>query len=271
LERDSVKPVSFDYVAASALPEALSLLADERDATVLAGGQSLVPMLNLRLAAPRLLVDINGISGLDEITVDGGAVRIGALARQRAVESSAELGRACPLLTEAARLIAHPAIRSRGTVGGSLAHADPRAELPVALLALDARLHCRTASAKRSIGAADFLRGPFMTALEPGELLCTVEIPAVPDGARMAFVERAATHGAFAQAGAAVVLAGRVHAAIALLGAGPGPIRAHAAERAWLEGAAPREVAMLAGAVASEPHRAALLTALTTRALEVAR
>ena len=215
--------------------------------------------------------EIRSLSELDEITVRDGAVRIGALARQRAVESSAELYRACPLLREAARLIAHPAIRSRGTVGGSVAHADPRAELPVALLALDARLHCRTAAANRSIGAADFLRGPFITALEPGELLCWVEIPAVPAGARMAFVERAATHGAFAQAGAAVVLAGRVHAAIALLGAGPGPVRARAAERAWLEGAGPDEVALLAGAVASEGHRGALLTALTRRALEASR
>ena len=266
-----MKPVSFDYMAPNALPEALSLLAAEPDATVLAGGQSLVPMLNLRLATPRLLVDINGVSELDGIAVQDGSVRIGALARQHAVEYSAELDRACPLLTQAARLIAHPAIRSRGTVGGSLAHADPRAELPAALLALDATMQCRTASAQRSIGAADFLRGPFMTVLEPAELLCSVEIPAVPEGARMAFVERSATHGAFAHAGAAVVLAGRVHAAIALLGAGPGPVRARAAERAWLEGAGPDEVALLAGAVASEGHRGALLTALTRRALEAAR
>jgi aerobic carbon-monoxide dehydrogenase medium subunit len=266
-----MKPARFDYAAPGNLSETLSLLDREQDATVLAGGQSLLPLLNLRLATPRLVVDINRLDELDRVDAQQGSLKVGALTRLRAIEFSAVAKQHCRLLAETAALIASAAVRSRGTVGGSVAHADPRAELPTALVALDAVFCLRTAGGDRRVPARDFFRGAMLTALAPGELLCSVEIPALPDGARTAFLERRVTHGAFAQAGVAVVLSSGVHAAIAVLGAGPVPIRARAAERAWLDGADPSEVAGLAGALASDEHRAAQLCALTSRALEVAR
>jgi aerobic carbon-monoxide dehydrogenase medium subunit len=266
-----MKPVRFDYVVPSSLSETLSLLEAEPDATVLAGGQSLVPMLNLRLATPTLLVDINGVDELDGVDAHDGSLTVGALTRLRVIEFSAVTKQHCRLLAETAPLIATAAVRSRGTVGGSIAHADPRAELPSVLVALDAVFCLRNARGERHLPARDFFRGPMLTVLEPGELLCSVQIPALPDGARTAFLERCITTGAFAQAGVAVVLSPAVHASIVVLGAEPVPIRAAAAERAWLDGADPSEVALLAGALASDEHRAAQLCTLASRALEVAR
>jgi CO/xanthine dehydrogenase FAD-binding subunit len=266
-----MKPARFDYVAPRSLSETLSLLEAEQDATVLAGGQSLLPMVNLRLAAPRLVVDINGLEELDGVDAHERSLKVGALTRLRVIEYGAEAKQHCRLLAQAAPLIATAAIRNRGTVGGSIAHADPRAELPTALLALDAVFCLRTAGGERLVAAKDFFRGPMLTALAPGELLCSVEIPAVPDGARTAFLERCLTNGAFAQAGVAVVLSPGVRAAIAVLGAGPVPLRAEAAERAWLDGADPSEVGLLAGGLARDEHGAAQLCALASRALEVAR
>jgi carbon-monoxide dehydrogenase medium subunit len=267
----AVKPARFDYVAPGSLSEALALLDRERDATVLAGGQSLLPMLNLRLAAPRLVVDINGLDELEGVDAHEGSLTVGALTRLRAIEHSATAKQHCRLLAQTAPLIATAAIRNRGTVGGSIAHADPRAELPAALLALDAVFCLRSEGGERHVPAKDFFRGPMLTALAAGELLCSVMIPALPDGARTAFVERCVTNGAFAQAGVAVVLAPGTHAAIAVLGAGPVPIRAEAAERAWLDGAGRGEVGRLAGGLATDEHRVAQLGALASRALEVAR
>lgn len=263
-----MKPARFDYAAPGGLREALMLLERERDATVLAGGQSLVPMLNLRLARPRLVLDINRLAELDGVSVNGGSVTVGALTRLRVIERSDLVRRACPLLADAAALIATPAVRTRGTIGGSVAHADPRAELPAALLALGAVFRCADAAGERSIPAQEFFLGPMMTALRPGELLYSVDVPALPEGARTCFVERRVTHAAFAQAGVAVVLAPGVHPAIGVLGAGPVALRASSAERAWLDGADSLEVAELVGGLTSDKHRAALLCALTLDALE---
>jgi aerobic carbon-monoxide dehydrogenase medium subunit len=266
-----MKPARFDYVAPGSISETLSVLEREQDATVLAGGQSLLPMLNLRLAAPRLVVDINRLDELDGVDAREGSLRIGALTRLRAIEYSAVARQHCRLLAETAPLIASAAVRNRGTVGGSIAHADPRAELPTALLALDAVFGLRSAGGERLVPAGQFFRGTMLTALEPGELLCSIEIPELPDEARTVFLERRVTTGAFAQAGVAAVLTPGVHAAIAVLGARPVPIRAEAAERAWLDGADPTEVARLAGALSSDEHRAAQLCVLTSRALQIAR
>ena len=176
------------------------------------------------------------------------------------------------------RLVAHPAIRSRGTVGGSVAHADPRAELPVALTALDARFRVASVRGSRWVPASEFFRGPLMSALADDELLLEIEVPPVPPGAGAAFVEHARTHGDFAIAGVAVVHAPGEHAAIALLGAGPVPVRAVDAERALVDGADAASVAELAGALAGGPevpgrrlaggeYQRALMTELVRRAI----
>jgi CO/xanthine dehydrogenase FAD-binding subunit len=173
-----------------------------------------------------------------------------------------------PLLTQALGHVGHSATRSRGTIGGSVAHADPKAELPVALTALDARFHLLSRAGARTLTASELFAGPFITALREAELLVEIEVPAPPPGARMAFAEHARTHGDFAVAGVAVVLAPGVHAAVALLGAGAVPVRAGAAERALLEGADAGLAAALATAEVGDDYRRALLTTLLERALE---
>jgi CO/xanthine dehydrogenase FAD-binding subunit len=262
-----MKPAPFDYAAPATVSEALALL--DEDSRPLAGGQSLVPMLNFRLARPARLVDLERTAGLDRLAVELDVLRIGAMARQAAVERSPLVAQHWPLLRQALRLVGHPQIRSRGTVGGSVAHADPKAELPVALTALDARFHVRSTTGARTLAAGELFRGPLMTALEPDELLVEIEVAAPPPGARTAFVEHARTHGDFAVAGAAVVLAPG-HTAIALLGAASVPIRATEAESALAGGASAAEAAQLAAADVSDPYRRALLTALTERAIVAA-
>ena len=265
-----MKPAPFAYVAPSTIAAALGALGE--DAKPLAGGQSLVPLLNFRLARPETLVDLNGIAELAYLRRSEGTLRIGALTRQVTIERSAVVAEGWPLLAQAVRHIAHPAIRNRGTVGGSVAHADPAAELPVALTALDARFHVRSAArGTRTIAAADLFLAPLMTALEPDELLVEIEVPPPPAGARSAFVEHARTHGDFAVAGAAVVRAGREHAAVALLGAGPTPVRAPDAEHALRHGASAAEAAAIAGAGLDDDYRRALTTELVRRALEEAQ
>jgi CO/xanthine dehydrogenase FAD-binding subunit len=263
-----VKPAPFDYRAPASVDEALPLLA--LDSTVLAGGQSLVPLLNLRLARPELVVDINRIAELDYVRADDGPLRIGALTRQAALERSDLVRRRWPLLHKAVRFVGHHQIRSRGTVGGSVAHADPAAELPAALIALRARLHLRSPGGARAVEVSDFFLGPLHTAREPNELLVEIEVPEQPEGAGSGFAEYARTHGDFATAGAAALAAPGGHAAIALLGAGPVPARAEAAERALAGGAGPREAAALAAQHVEDEHRRALCTELTRRAIEEA-
>jgi carbon-monoxide dehydrogenase medium subunit len=198
----------FDYRAPTTVEEALDALAEApEDTSLLAGGQSLVPMLNMRLARPALVVDLNRVRGLDEVTVDDrGTVRIGAMVRQRELEVSALVRERLPVLTEAADQIAHVAIRTRGTVGGSLVHADPAAELPTVMAALRGRMHLRRRGGERTVEASDFFVAPLMSAVEPGELLVGIEIDALPAGTGWAFDEVARTHGAFALVGVAALL-----------------------------------------------------------------
>jgi CO/xanthine dehydrogenase FAD-binding subunit len=231
-----VKPAPFAYEAPETLEEAVALLAVEgEEVRPLAGGQSLVPLLNFRLARPDRLVDLNGVGELAYLRRDGDVLRIGALARSGELVRSADAAASWPLLVEAARLVGHPQIRARGTVCGSVAHADPAAELPVALAAFDARFHVRSARGARTLSAGELFVSFFTTALEPDELLVEVEVPAPPPRTGGAFVEHARTHGDFALAGAAAVVtldeAGRCAGArLALLAAGPTPVRALAAE-----------------------------------------
>jgi CO/xanthine dehydrogenase FAD-binding subunit len=261
-----VKPAAFEYEAPTSVDEALDLLAEHGDdAKVLAGGQSLVPLLNFRLARPARLVDINRIGALADLTRADGRLRIGALTRTATLERSPLVAEHWPILREAVRYAGHPQIRSRGTVGGSVAHADPAAELPTVLTALDARFHVRSKRGERTLGADELFVGFLTTALAPDEIVVSVEVPPVPRGS--AFVEYARVHGDFALAGAAVTA--RV---VALLGAGATPQRAPAAERALIEGADAREVAELAGAAADVPAaRRALLRDVVRRAVTLAR
>jgi CO/xanthine dehydrogenase FAD-binding subunit len=201
-----VKPAPFEYFAPATLDEALELLAVP-DSRVLAGGQSLVPLLNFRLARPARLVDINGVAELGLLRRVGGVLHIGATVRQAALERAELVARHWPLLAQAVRHVGHAATRSRGTVCGSVAHADPRAELPVALAALGARFHLRAQTGTRVLTAEQLFQGPLTTAIADGELLSEIEVPPLPAGARTGFAELARTHGAFADAAVAVIQA----------------------------------------------------------------
>ena len=204
-----MRPAPFDYVAPRTVEEALDLLARHGDeAKLLAGGQSLVPMMNMRLVRPAIVVDLNRVAALGALRENAGGLRLGALVRQHALERDGRVARAAPLLAEAAPLIGHLQTRARGTVGGSLVHADPAAELPACMIALDAVFHLRSARATRTCRADDFFRGVLTTALEPDELLAEVELPG-PAAPRTGhgFAEVARRHGDFALAGACAVLA----------------------------------------------------------------
>jgi CO/xanthine dehydrogenase FAD-binding subunit len=258
-----VKPSSFAYQAPHSLEDALALIGE--DARPLAGGQSLVPMMNFRLANPAVLVDLNGVTELGYTRAGAGGIRIGAMTRQ-----SAAIDRGWSLLAQAARCVGHRAIRARGTIGGSIAHADPAAEFPAALLALGASYRVASVRGERLVPAASFAVGPFQTVLEPDELLIAIELPPFPVGARTAFLEHARTHGDFATAAVGVLLTPEV-CAISLVGAGSVPVRAGAAERAVLDGASDLEAAELAGALVPDEYRSALITELVRRALAEAR
>jgi aerobic carbon-monoxide dehydrogenase medium subunit len=190
--------------------------------------------------------------------------------RQAALERSTVAAEGWPLLVDAVRQVAHPQIRSRGTVGGSVAHADPAAELPAALLALDARFVIRSRAGSRAVEASEMFLGPLTTALGDDELLVEIEVPELPRGAGMAFVEYARTHGDFAIAGVAAVVTPGQSAGIALLAAGPVPRRAPEAEAALLNGAPPAEVGALAAAEIEPDPRRALFAELVRRAVEKA-
>ncbi len=203
-----MKPAPFDYFAPNSLEEALEQLqAAGWDGKVLAGGQSLVPVMNFRLAQPGVLVDLNRIPGLDGIEVDpAGNLRLGAMVRHARLEKDPTVARVAPLLTAAVPWIAHPQIRNRGTLGGSLAHADPAAELPAVMVALRARFRLRSAHGDRWVDADDFFVGLFATALEPGEILVEVLVPAASPGDRVAFLEVARRSGDYALVGVATTL-----------------------------------------------------------------
>jgi len=272
-----VKPAPFAYEEPRSVEEALDLLARYGDeAKVLAGGQSLIPLLNFRLARPERLVDVNRIDELAYIRRQNGVLHIGALARIASLERSPLAAARWPLLVEAARLVGHAQIRSRGTVGGSVAHADPAAELPAALTALSASFHTASQRGSRTLAAEEFFVTHLTTALEPDELLVQITVPPLPSRSGAAILEHARVHGDFALGGAAVVVAlaedgSCARASIALLAAGPRPQRAAAAEEALVRGQADlAEAAELAASESSlSGHRRALAAELTRRALTV--
>lgn len=283
-----MKPPPFDYARAESVDEAVALLArHDGGAKLLAGGQSLVPMLNFRLVHPSILVDVNRIPGLAAIEAGTGGLRIGALARHRQLEVSAAVAERFPVLRAAMRHVAHLAIRNRGTLGGSLAHADPAAELPMVALLLDATMEVSGPAGPRRIAASDFFRSALTTALGDAEMLVRVELPFLPAGTGWGFEEVARRAGDFALAAAAATLTpgadGNVaQARLAVMGAHDTPLRIAAAE-ALLAGRPPDGEAVRAAARAArdavEPYddlhasadlRRHLVEVLARRALDAA-
>jgi carbon-monoxide dehydrogenase medium subunit len=255
-----MKPAPFEYAAPQDLDEALDLLAEHGDeARVLAGGQSLVRMMNARQVSPALVVDINRVPGLDTLGVFGdngsSTLRLGATVRQRTSELSGEVAAHAPLLAEAGAYVAHAPVRARGTVVGSVAFADPSAELPTALLALDGLVKVRSRAAERTVAADDFFTGPFRTSLAPDEMVVAVDVPAAAGRTGSAFVELTRRHGDLPVCGAAAVVGvgedGRVaHVRVALCGADARPVRVPAVEAAVLGADGPAaftEAAAVAG------------------------
>ncbi|HKW03474.1 MAG TPA: xanthine dehydrogenase family protein subunit M [Vicinamibacterales bacterium] len=283
-----MKPAPFEYHQARSLPEALTLLAEHAgDAKPLAGGQSLIPAMNFRLAAPAVLVDLNGVGELAYIKDAGDGLRVGAMTRHVQVERSPVIASRAPLLAEAMPFVAHVAIRTRGTIGGSLAHADPAAELPALMLAMNARFRAQNRERSREIAATEFFTGLFSTSLEPGELLTEIAIPAPAGHAcGSAFLEFSRRRGDFALAGVAVTVAIDAQGTctdvrIALFGVGDRPLLASRAA-ASLVGQKPGAEAIRAAAHtaatdeidpsndihASSRYRRQLADVLTRRALE---
>lgn len=227
-----MKPPKFEYHRPADVSDAIELLNERpTDTRVLAGGQSLVPLLNMRLTRPAVLIDVNRLTDLASIELSAGMVKIGAMVRQRSLETDPVIRKHLPVLAEAASHIAHLAIRTRGTLGGSLAHADPAAELPAIMALLDATMVIAGADQQeRRVDASNFFLGPFTTSLQPGELLRSVEIPVPPPGSAMAFAEVSRVHGAFALVGAAALVrldsAGVItEARLSLCGVGDGADR----------------------------------------------
>jgi carbon-monoxide dehydrogenase medium subunit len=252
-----VKPAPFDYCAPTSLEEAVEALATaDGDAKVLAGGQSLVPVLALRLSRFDRLVDLNRIDELDRVSVREGGLVVGAMTRQATVETDLLVHRHMPVLTKATRLIGHFQIRNRGTLGGSIAHGDPSAEYPAVALAMDARMHVVSAAGAREVAAADFFVGPMTSSLADDEILESVTFPLWGAGSGFAVREVARREGDFAAAGvvAAVTVAdGTItRAALSLFGMGPTPVRLPALE----------------SRLAGTEHRTADLAALGREAVE---
>lgn len=228
-----MKPAPFEYYAPGSLEQALDLMRQHSssDVKILAGGQSLVPAMNFRVVQPAVLVDINRVSELNYIHEGDDVLRIGAMTRERQLEFDPLISRHAPLLAEAAPFIAHPQIRNRGTIGGSIVQADPAAELPVLMLALNARLKARNVSYERWIDAKDFSVGMFTTALEPDEILVEIELPFMPSHTGWSFMEVAPRVGDYALMGVAALVTrnenGSCQAAkLVFLNAGDGPVEA---------------------------------------------
>jgi len=283
-----MKPAAFRYVRPSSLDEAISALNEHgSDAKILAGGQSLVPLLNFRMVRPSALIDINRIPDLDRIleTEDGG-LRIGALTRHHALETSPAIRGRFPILQTAITHVAHLAIRNRGTIGGSLSHADPAAELPMMAILLDARIVIRASDRSRTLSAEDFLLRPLTTALEADEIVTEVVLPGIGPAIGWGFEEFALRPGDFAFAAVGALIRLRdgkpLEARIALMGVDEIPIRARGAEKLLL-GEPYRDDLIRAAAEsaraavrpntdlrASAEYRRHLVVALTQRALEAA-
>ena len=220
-----MKPPPFAYHRPRGLQEALDVLGSLRDdAKVLAGGQSLVPLMSMRLSAPAHLVDVNHVPGLDTVEVDDDVVRVGALARHSQVEHHAAAYDAVPLLRQALRLVAHPTIRNRGTTVGSLVHADPAAEMPAVLCLLDGTVTLRDVDGSRDVAAADFFVGPMESALRPGELAVHATFRRPPVGSGSAFVEVSRRQGDYAMCGVGAVVRRDGTARVALVSVGAGPV-----------------------------------------------
>jgi aerobic carbon-monoxide dehydrogenase medium subunit len=267
-----VIPSPFVYKRAASAGEALELAAEYgEDAKFLAGGHSLLPLMKLRLAAPEVLIDLGGIRGLSYIRDDGGHISIGALTRHHDVQHSEVLGREVPLLAHAAGQVGDPQIRHRGTIGGSVAHADPASDLPAVLLALDARFVALGTSGSREIPATEFFQSLFETSLEPGELLTEIRVPKPAAPARWGFEKF--TQRAIDWAIVGVAVQGH-H--VALVNMGSVPLRATAVEQALAAGHSPAAAAAHAAEGtsapadirATAPYREHLARVLTRRALE---
>jgi carbon-monoxide dehydrogenase medium subunit len=245
-----VKPAPFAYSKPRTLKEAVTLLAKHKDdARLLAGGQSLIATLNMRLSAPELLIDINGIKGLDGIAKKGAAIEIGALARHSDVERSALIAKHAPLIALAMPHIGHPAIRNRGTFGGSIAFADPAAELPACIVALDGEVEIAGPKGKRRVKADAFFKDLFETALRPQEMVTAVRVPAAGKDSRVGFAELARRHGDYAIVGLAASARaagkGLKDVRLAFFGVGATPVRAKKAEVALAKGDVDGAVAAL--------------------------
>ena len=253
-----MKPPAFEYAAPESLDAALALMAQRGgDAKPLAGGQSLVPAMNFRVAQPALLVDLNGLPELDYVREADDELRIGAMTRQRRLERDPLIARLSPLLRETMPHVAHAQIRNRGTLGGSLAHADPAAELPVVTLALGARFRAQSVAGERWLPAEEFFQGMFSTALAPEELLVEVALPAMPPRSGWSFMEFARRHGDYALMGVAALVTlneqGQCQQAhLVYLNAGDGPVSARQAAK-LLHGHTPSTEAIdAAAALAAE-------------------
>ena len=263
-----MKPAPFAYTKAKTLKEAVTLLAKHKDdARLLAGGQSLIATLNMRLSAPDLLIDINGIKNLNGIAKKGKYVEIGALARHAQVEHSDVIAKHAPLITLAMPHIGHPAIRNRGTFGGSIAFADPAAELPACLLALGGEIEIAGPRGKRKVKADAFFKGLFETALRPQEMITAIRIPAADKATRVGFAELVRRHGDYAIVGLAASARGNgkglADVRLAYFGVGNTPVRARKAEAALAAG----DVDAAVKALDLDPHDDVQATAKTKKHL----
>jgi len=227
-----MKPAPFEYFIPDSIEQALELLREHGDdAKILAGGQSLVPAMNFRIHQPAVLIDLNRVPGFGYIREDGNVICVGAMTRERQLEFDDLIAKQAPLLHETVPFIAHPQIRNRGTIGGSLVNADPAAELPVLMLALDARLKARSTSGERWVDAQEFFVGMFTTALEADEILVEIELPVMPPHTGWSFMEVAPRAGDYALMGVATLVSldedGRSKGAkLVYLNAGDGPVDA---------------------------------------------
>ena len=253
-----MKPAPFNLLRPRSIDEALALLQSHgEEAKVLAGGQSLVPLMNFRLAQPRNLIDLNGVEGLDRVKFDDQTLSLGAMVRQRDIERSAAIAERLPIFREAIEQVGHPAIRNRGTVGGSLVHADPSAELPLLAVVLDATFHLRRLRSSRSVSAEDFYQGYLLTDIAADELLVEIDFRLPPPGSGWCCTEIARRHGDFAIVAVAVLLGwGQDRkidfARIALGGVGPAPLRMIAPEEALLGEGPGDEIFRTAGDIAAQ-------------------
>lgn len=279
-----MKPPPFRYLRVTTLAETLDAMTEAGDeAKILAGGQSLIAMMNLRLVHPELLIDINRLADLDYIRQKNGTLAIGALCRQAAIEESSLVAEQCPLMAEAIKYVAHKPIRNRGTIGGNLAHADPTSELPAVALTVEAEFQAQSSTGQRTISADDFFVGHLTTSLEPDELLTEIRVAAWPKGQGWSFMELSPRKGDYALVGVAATLQLQgetcTAARLAYTGVGEHAQRIPAAEQALIGqpagGAAFREAADIASRQvdpssdvhATAEYRRDLVNVLTRRAL----